>query len=215
MSPQTPKLYEAMSKAQAEIKGALKTAKSHKHMYATLEDVWDACREPLTKNGLCVIQPMRVLENGRMIIDTIIGHSSGEEKMSSAYIPLTQEEATPQAVGSAITYFRRYMLMSVVGICPTNDDDGEKAEAATNRSPKVTQLNEKPVEIRIGAASPAQMKLINDFVEKKAVRERTTSDNITAAMYGEFGIQPGSAITSDKVNGILDWLGYTPKARSA
>jgi len=215
MSLHTPKLYEAMSKAQAEIKGAVKNgANPHfKSAYSTLEDVWEACREPLTKNGLCVIQPMRIMEDGRMVLDTIVGHASGEERVSSAYIPLA-EKATPQAIGSAITYFRRYMLMSVVGICPT-DDDGEAAEESVGRAKKITPINEKPVEMRATTASPAQLKLINDFIEKKANKEMTTSDNITAAMYGEFGIQPGSSITSDKVNAILSWLGYVPKVRSA
>lgn len=214
MNP-TPKLYEAMSKAQAEIKGAVKngTNPHFRSAYSTLEDVWEACREPLTKNGLCVIQPMRIMEDGRMVLDTIVGHASGEEKVSSAYIPLA-EKATPQAIGSAITYFRRYMLMSVVGICPT-DDDGEAAEIASGRNKKIMPIEEVRSEITVSKPSPAQLRLISDLIEKKASREMTTSDNITAAVCGEFNLKHTGEITQAMVNPILDYLGYKSQKRSA
>ena len=54
-------------------------------------------------------------------------HSSGQflEDSVSAMLP----SADPQAVGSAVTYLRRYSLQSIVGVAPEDDE----AEAAQGR----------------------------------------------------------------------------------
>jgi len=51
-------LAKALAKAQASIKGAVKDSQNpfFKSSYADLESVWDACRKPLTDNGLSVVQ---------------------------------------------------------------------------------------------------------------------------------------------------------------
>ena len=56
MSETIGKLAAALAKAQAEIRGAKKDADNpfFKSTYADLASVWDACREPLSKNELAV-----------------------------------------------------------------------------------------------------------------------------------------------------------------
>ena len=120
------KLAEALSKAQAEIKGALKdsTNPHFKNDYADLESVWEACRIPLTKNGLSVTQVNGRDEHG-IYLRTILLHSSGESVSGDTPILLGARQDM-QALGSAITYARRYGLSAIVGIAP-RDDDGELA----------------------------------------------------------------------------------------
>ena len=52
------KLVMALAKAQGQIKAAPKDSDNpfFKSKYADLASVWEACREPLAKNGLAVIQ---------------------------------------------------------------------------------------------------------------------------------------------------------------
>lgn len=127
-------LATALSKAQSEMHGAKKTAINpfHKNKYATLEDVWDAIREPLTKNGLSVVQTLGFDEKMGPTLTTMLLHSSGEWIEGTR--PLHAKSPDPQAIGSAITYARRYDMMALLGICP-EDDDGERATAPMRKDP--------------------------------------------------------------------------------
>lgn len=118
-------LVAALAKAQAQIEGAVKDALNphFKSKYADLASVWDACREPLTKNGLAVLQPVSA-DGSKVTVTTLLTHTSGEWIAEALTLTATQD--TPQGVGSAITYGRRYGLSSMVGIAP-EDDDGNAA----------------------------------------------------------------------------------------
>lgn len=120
-------LAAALAKAQGAIKGAVKDSENpfFKSRYADLASVWEACRKPLSDNALAVMQLTKADDNG-VTVTTILAHESGEWIEESLTLPL--KEQTPQAVGSALTYGRRYGLSAMVGIAP-EDDDGEAATA--------------------------------------------------------------------------------------
>ncbi len=128
-SEQIGQLAAALSKAQAEITGALKdTANPYfKSKYADLASCWDACRKQLTQNELAVIQTLSVnWDRDEPILVTTLAHSSGEWIRSE--LPIRAKDSSPQAQGSAITYARRYALAAIVGLAQV-DDDGEAAQA--------------------------------------------------------------------------------------
>lgn len=124
-SDQIDELAKALSKAQSEIKHASRDAENpfFKSHYSTLSSVWDACREPLTKNGLSVVQTVDCVEN-RVCLVTILLHESGQ--FISGSIPLPMIKPDVQALGSEITYCRRYALAAIIGIA-SQDDDGNEA----------------------------------------------------------------------------------------
>ncbi len=121
-------LATALAKAQAEIKTASKNSNNPHYgsTYANLASVWDACREPLTKNGLSVVQ-QPVGDGDKIGVTTILLHSSGQYMQST--VTTTPDRKGPQAAGSCISYLRRYSLAAIVSVCPDDDDD---AEAATD-----------------------------------------------------------------------------------
>jgi hypothetical protein len=123
------KLAQALTKAQAAHLAAVKDTANpfHKSKYADLASVWDAIRGPLTDNGLSVAQFPCEAPQGHVGLLTILMHTSGQMISERFYMPV-KDPTNPQAVGSALTYARRYALSSVVGVCP-EDDDGN---AATN-----------------------------------------------------------------------------------
>lgn len=137
-SEQINELAVALNKAQADFMVAKKDAKNpfFKSKYATLNAVYEAVAEALLKNGLSVIQPIV----GDAVETTII-HTSGQFITSSCPIVCAKQN-DPQAMGSAITYARRYSLASLLGVMTDEDDDGEKAMArpapkqAVKESPK-------------------------------------------------------------------------------
>lgn len=121
-SEQINELATALAKAQGQIKGAVKDATNphYKSQYADLESVWEAIRKPLSDNGLAVVQPVMGGE-----LHTYLIHSTGQW-IQSIY-PLIARDQSPQALGSSLTYARRYALAAMVGVYQT-DDDGEGAE---------------------------------------------------------------------------------------
>lgn len=126
-SEQINELAAALAKAQGLIEHATKDAKNPHFgsKYATLAAVKDACGKPFADNGLAVWQSPSADGNiVRMV--TVIVHSSGQWIESDA-LQVQARDASPQAVGSAITYLRRYQLASVAGIAP-DDDDAEAAQ---------------------------------------------------------------------------------------
>lgn len=124
------KLAGALAKAQGCITGALKDSANpfFKSKYADLAACWDACRKPLSENGLAVIQTPEL--GGEFVgIATLLVHESGEWIRSR--LPMKPKDFSPQAVGSTMTYARRYALAAMVGLAQV-DDDAESAQQRGN-----------------------------------------------------------------------------------
>jgi len=123
--PPIAELAAALCKAQAQMEGAKKDANNphFKTNYADLASVWSAIREPLTKNGLSVVQLLRSIQGG-VEVETILMHTSGQQISDVFAVPASKQDA--QGYGSAATYARRYALMAMVGVAP-EDDDGNAA----------------------------------------------------------------------------------------
>lgn len=131
-------LAKALVKAQKVITAAPKES-LNPHFgskYADLASVWSACRGPLTENGLAITQ-FTSADQTSVTVTTLLLHESGEYLESS--LTLKPQQFTPQGMGSAITYGRRYSLAAIVGVVADEDDDGERAssEAPATR-PKVS-----------------------------------------------------------------------------
>jgi hypothetical protein len=123
------KLFTALSKAQAKVKHAATTAENtfFHSKYADLASVTDACRPALAEQGLS-FSVLPVETNGETVkLMGLLGHTSGQYLISTLVLKLTKLDA--QAVGSAITYGRRYLMAATCGVA-TEDDDGN---AAANR----------------------------------------------------------------------------------
>lgn len=141
-SEQIGELAAALAAAQGEMTAASKDATNphFKSRYATLASVWDAIRGPLSQHGLSVSQVLESAENGvGVAVRTLLLHTSGQWIASRYVMPIT-DKLTPQAMGSAITYARRYALSAIVGIAPDDDDDGNAASVtpARQEQPKPT-----------------------------------------------------------------------------
>ncbi len=86
----------------------------------------------LNKHGLAVTQLVdNAVDAGSLT--TMLMHESGE--WISATQPLLLAKADPQGQGSAITYARRYGLMSMLGIVAEDDDDANAAVVRDTRPP--------------------------------------------------------------------------------
>lgn len=173
MSETMKELYTALAKAQGQIEGASKEREnSHfKSKYADLASVWDAIRAPLSANGLCVVQLPEPSADGKMVLRTILAHSSGAQ-IETVY-PLNPVAQTPQGYGSAITYARRYTLMAITGVAPEDDDgnaaSGHKVETQTR--PLEREPDPQPDALSKAAARPIFDRMIKEYSALKTVTD--------------------------------------------
>lgn len=158
-------LAGALAKAQGEIRGAVKdsTNPHFKSKYADLASVWDACRLPLSKHGLAVIQTTEPTDNGRVRVITTLAHSSGQWVRGTLDVAPTQN--TPQGMGSALTYCRRYALAAMVGVAPDDDDDGNAASSRNGNG------NHPPVPRPAALISDAEKAELVDLMRQAKVSD--------------------------------------------
>jgi hypothetical protein len=128
------KIYQKIIEAKREIGKVAKNAKNphFKNTYADLNALIEAVEPILLEKGLMLLQP--IIEN--KVFSKIIDAESGECVESYIDLPLS---VTPQAMGSAITYYRRYTLQSLLSLQAV-DDDGQ---AASQPAPKETLTDER------------------------------------------------------------------------
>jgi hypothetical protein len=139
-------LFAALAQAQGEMSGAAKDRQNphFKAMYATMASVVDAIRGPLSRAGIAYIQ--HVSTAGRVVtVETVLLHGSGETLRCGSLVAEAKDPG-PQAIGSVLTYLRRYSLMAAVGIAP-EDDDGEEGTGRRDdrrEEPRREERREEP-----------------------------------------------------------------------
>jgi hypothetical protein len=133
-SEQLNELASAMSKLQSEIRDAEKDNQAYNYKYADLGTVLGLIRPLLAKNGLSFQQHVGNAD-GKVVIETIIMHSSGQWISSELAMPEVQSKSmnAAQGIGSVITYGRRYALTAIFGITQV-DDDGSAGKSEPARS---------------------------------------------------------------------------------
>lgn len=159
MSDDINELAAALSKAQGEILDATKGAENpyFKSKYADLAAVRSVIREPMAKHGLSLVQLPKTVDGG-VEVETMLLHSSGQYIKSCLFMPAAKGDA--HGIGSAITYARRYSIMSILSLA-TEDDDGNAAVDSVKRQapPKsAAQTNPKLLAEGMEAAKEGSLK---------------------------------------------------------
>lgn len=165
-SEQIDLVSDALAKAQGEISPALKDKDNPAFKgtkYADLASIWDACRAPLAKNGLAVVQDVQMSETGVAVV-TRIAHKSGQWiECGPIVVPMMKKDA--HGVGSATTYGKRYGLSAAIGVVADLDDDGNAASGKP-------QQTKAPVQDAPTFITPEQEKEIADLIT--ATKANTT-----------------------------------------
>lgn len=123
-------IISALLKAQKEFP-LIKKEDSNpffKSKYAALPSVLEVVTPILIKNELVMTQSP-ITDGDRIGVETTIYHVSGESISSKFTMNLAKND--PQGAGSAITYARRYALVSMLGLNVDSDDDGNEASNKT------------------------------------------------------------------------------------
>lgn len=150
-------LASALCKSQSQMGIAKKTSNNpfFKSKYADLTEIWEVARDALGKHGLAVCHTMGK-ENDATVLYTTLMHSSGQWIRSSMPL-ICKKQDDIQALGSAITYAKRYALSAILCICTDEDDDGNAATIPPK--PKV-DVKKEPMKNR-----DDQIKLLKDVLK--------------------------------------------------
>lgn len=164
-SEQLDKLSEALAAAQAEIENVPfnRINPFFKNPYADLAAVREACRLPLAKHGIAVIQSP-TMQEGRLNLITRLMHKSGQWIENE--LALKPDKDNPQSVGSAISYGRRYALLALIGMVGEADDDGNEA-SGKNESPKSKEMSKEKEGIEIFTNTEEQKLKLVTFINAK------------------------------------------------
>lgn len=205
-SEQLNELAAALARAQATMRPAVKDSANpfFKSKYADLQSVVEAATAALSAHGLSVSSLTDADEAGNMTLCTYLLHASGQW-MCSRY-PIVPVKQDPQGIGSAISYARRYALMSIVNLA-TSDDDGEAAMGRSDdRQTQVppsrrAQHNQRPEQLpeAWGGRKPAQ-----SAKRKHLQHPRDAADQHEPDTMAGIGPEPTSELFQDVMAAIRD-----------
>src|SRR6266540_2149012 len=128
-------LASALAKAQAELVNPEKslTAKirtgrpaevERSFRYAPLSSGLDIVRKTLGQHEIATLQTTAIDQAAGMVnLTTMLAHASGEWIASDWPVCPVAQTASPQRMGAALTYARRYALFTLVGIAGEDDLD--------------------------------------------------------------------------------------------
>jgi hypothetical protein len=141
----TKNLMKALCAAMSEMRDPVKrSANPHfKSRFADLREVLDCIEEPLGRHGLVFTQLLAPSEAGLLLLRSQLHHADSGE-MIEAVVPIVPEKPGPQALGSCISYMRRYSAKAMFSLADADEDDD--GEAATNRTSYVNIGARKPQE---------------------------------------------------------------------
>lgn len=208
------KLIPALIKFQAECPAIVKDKensfiteknKGKKAMYADLASINETIKKTLSANGLAVTQPIC---GG--VLQTYLFHSSGQFIKSE--IALSIDGKTSQAIGSEITYMRRYCLCAVLGIAAdSDDDDGNSASATTknNASTNAPPKAENPAKLAPATplmATEAQRKLFWQKAQAKGWSKQDLADSIATT----YNVTSSAEMTMAQGKTFLEYLDTLP-----
>lgn len=185
-------LAAALARFQADMpavhKGETADTGNYRHRYADLADVVGVVLPALAKQGLSWTVTTEYGEGQPFALRALLMHTSGD--MIEASYPLPQTNNN-HALGSAITYGRRYLLCAMTGVAPDDDDDGQAAARAAADAPPQQQPPRRPDAVtpeqtaQLGAAladaGMSDKDEIRAFASKVAGRELSAASDLTAA----------------------------------
>jgi hypothetical protein len=136
-------LAAALAKAQSElvnpeksltatIRAAAPGVAERSFRYAPLSSGLDIIRKTLGQHEIATIQTTAIDQTSGLVnLTTMLAHTSGQWIASDWPVCPIAEMASPQRMGAALTYARRYALFTLVGIAGEDDLDAPDLSTCT------------------------------------------------------------------------------------
>lgn len=128
-SENTKELFIALAKAQGEFPASIGQENTNPHFkskYASLDSIVRVVRPILSKNGLSITQEERISGTYQIILHTRLHY---EDQWTEVRVPIRPEKDNIQGYGSALSYGKRYSILSLLFITTSEDPDDDDGES--------------------------------------------------------------------------------------
>jgi hypothetical protein len=172
----SPEMGAAVVKAYSELGHVAKDGTGNYGKHATISAVLDAAKPVLAKHGLAVVQTFAESDPGFVTVCTMLVHESGETwDAGGLRMPSPND---PQKVGGAISYARRYALMTALGLA-ADDDDGQAASDAIRKEnePHPNSARVKDVVAALKALSSDEKEAIKAWADGHSLAPKALLDD--------------------------------------
>jgi hypothetical protein len=189
-------IYEALFEIQNKIQPVSKNAANpfFKSKYADIGSVWDAIRPLLQEQKLLVSQAC-VYHDGQDFLKTTLYHLPSRMQIDSE-IHLILSKNDLQGMGSAITYARRYALVSMLNLL-SDDDDGNKASTTIDETAKANgQADNAPSKQKAGKLRGAELTNLHDG--------NLIPDEIVEGVFKKYGVKNFEDLPKDVADKMID-----------
>ncbi|EJQ77847.1 ERF family protein [Bacillus toyonensis] len=203
-------LAKALVKFNSEVNKIAKDADNpfFKNNYATLDTIIDEIRPILSKHGLSIMQ-IPSGDGQNVTLKTLLLHESGEW-LESDELTMKPVKNDPQAVGSCITYARRYSLAAFLSLNTGEDDDGNGATYGKDKPKSKGNSGQAPSKPQgnggNGKASEKQMKMIHAKIAHISALAKTDKHTIEDTLKGNIGTDNLSEISSQIASKAIEVL---------
>ena len=145
MSENINELAEALSALQGQITDVHKDQQAYGYKYANLTQVLELVRPVLAAHSLSLIQIPGNADD-KVSIETVLMHKSGQWISGTLEMPVVVSKSMnpAQAVGSVISYARRYSITSWLGISQS-DNDAQAEVVEAKKAPKITDTQSEEI----------------------------------------------------------------------
>lgn len=192
-----PALWPKLLKVQKSLKPLLKTKQAYGYKHVELAQVIEEVQGALNAEGIFVTQPPMVASkpNAACVHTMLVDVDTGEYMESVVEVPFAGAKGTndAQAYGGAITYGRRYALMSMMGVA-MEDDDGVSTSEPNSPGKAVR-----------GPASKGPVVESAKITHLKEVHHTKAAAKVLQVLKDSGAGQAGNGL------GLVAWLGEHPE----
>lgn len=142
----TMTLAAALAMAQGEMTNPSRNAENphFRSKYADLAGCRDAVLPVLARHGIALVQaPSTNVQEQTVSLTTTLLHCAERLDCGTLTLPL-QGSNLSHALGSALTYMRRYALCAVAGVAAGDDDDGNAGKSVPQTRPEPQRREARP-----------------------------------------------------------------------
>lgn len=137
-------LAQALAAFQADPPVLKKNKAGHQSKYADLVQVNETVLARLNALGVIYTCAPTRLDDGQFVLEYRLTHVPSNDSITGRY-PLKLSE-NPQQMGSAITYARRYVLLSLTGVAAEDEDDDGQAASGRRTAQRAVQPRQRAAE---------------------------------------------------------------------
>lgn len=195
-------LTKALCKFHREVGTIHKNASAQYGKFADLANVLSTVIPPLANNGLVITQAFEPSEGFEPILVTTLRHESGETIESRMPMVINKGRNILHDTGAAITYLRRYQIVSLLGLLADVDTDGAFVEEVPEKPrAKSTAKKEAPKAAKSKPLSeqPLTADERDEILQVLAARHKqrpTDLPELQKAFVAHFNLDPASKLSA-------------------